>query len=199
MYMTRAKENPEMTVAFYHQLSQIYNEEKRGATSIFTIGDFNAKVGKFRDGDNSFMGKRGKGERNDNGEALQQSLVGNGVCLVNTRFKRRDRQVAIWHKAPSTTRSKSRRRGAGAHNQIDYTVTPRHMVKLFTDAKSTEMMRRRADHSTALGKVTLQALHKLPRAQSRKKVKKASEAVKIKKQSALGGVDLMDDYMPKHG
>ena len=95
--MMRAKENPEATEALYRQLSQTGKEEKRGAASAFTLGDFNAKIGKSQDDESKLMGKCGKGERDEDGEALQQLLVGNGVRLANAHFKRRDRQAA-WRK-----------------------------------------------------------------------------------------------------
>ena len=44
--MMRAKENPEITEAYYQQLRQIYNQERRGTTSTFTLVDLNAKIGK---------------------------------------------------------------------------------------------------------------------------------------------------------
>ena len=35
--MMRAKESPEITEAFYHQLRQVYNQERRGAMSTFIL------------------------------------------------------------------------------------------------------------------------------------------------------------------
>ena len=64
----RAKENPEITEAFYHQLRQVYNQERRGLTSTFVLGDFNAKIGKPHADDNIFMGRYGKGDRDENEE-----------------------------------------------------------------------------------------------------------------------------------
>ena len=84
--MMRAKESPEATEALYRQLSQTRKEEKRGATSAFMLGDFNAKIGKPQDDKSELMGKCGKGERGENGEALQQLLVGSGTPLSSAHW-----------------------------------------------------------------------------------------------------------------
>ena len=107
--MMRAKENPEATEALYRQLSQTGKEEKRGVASAFTLGDFNAKIGKSQDDESKLMGKRGKGERDENGEELQRLLAGDGARLANAHFKRRDRQAATWRKTrPQGEASKKR-------------------------------------------------------------------------------------------
>ena len=74
----RAKESPEITEALYRQLRQAYSQERRGATTALTLGDFNAKTGKPHSDDNVFMGKRGRGDRGENGEALRSLLVESG-------------------------------------------------------------------------------------------------------------------------
>jgi hypothetical protein len=105
------------------------------------------------------MGKFGKGENNENGVILQHFLEENGLYLVNTHFNHRDRQIATWHKArpPEAVTNKKVR---GMHNQIDYIVVPRHMIKLFTVAKATAPMRYRTDHSLVIGKIIFKALYK---------------------------------------
>ena len=44
----RAKEQPEITESLYHELSQLYKEEEKGATSVFLLGDFNSKWGNHK-------------------------------------------------------------------------------------------------------------------------------------------------------
>jgi exonuclease III len=174
--MMRAKAHPEITESFYHELEQLYQAEKKGTTSVFITGDFNSKIGKLRAEDGKFMGKFGKGERNENGDILQHFLEENGLYLVNTHFNHRDRQIATWHKSrpPGAGTSKKER---GVHNQIDYIVVPRHMIKLFTDAKATAPMRYRTDHSLVIGKINFKALYKLRRVKREQETKRNLNAL----------------------
>ena len=67
---TKAKSQPELTEAFYQDLEKAYKREKRGAMFTLTLGDFDAKVGAGEEHDARRVGKRAKGRRSDNGEAL---------------------------------------------------------------------------------------------------------------------------------
>ena len=125
--MMRTRENPEFTEEYYQHLSNTYNQEKKGMVSTFILGDLNSKIGKQQPDDIAYMGQYGKGARNENGDMLRSFLQENGLYLVNTHFKHRDRNIATWHKER-------------IHNQIDYIIVPRYMIGMFTDAKSTTMM-----------------------------------------------------------
>ena len=162
--LMRAKGHPEITESFYHELEQLYQAEKKGTTSVFLTGDFNSKIGKLREEDGKFMGKYGKGERNENGDILQHFLEENGLYLANTHFNHRDRQIASWHKVR-------------VHNQIDYIVVPRHMMKLFTDAKATAPQRYRSDHSLVIGKILFKALYKIRRIKREQEIKRNLNAL----------------------
>ena len=92
------------------------------------------------------MGKYGKGRRNDNGEALLSFITENRLYLANTHFRHRDRQIATWHKVTQLGKA-GKSKKSGVHNQIDYIVVPRRMIKLFNDAKAMGPTRHRTDHS----------------------------------------------------
>jgi len=162
--MMRRTENPGITEAFYNDLRKVYDMEKQGSTSIFVIGDFNSKIGlRTHEDDDEFMGKYGKGERNDNGEDLKDFLEITKSYLANTHFKHRDHHVATWHGGRPSRNYRRRKEHAspGIHNQIDYIVVPKREINLITDARAYNCMRVRSDHSMVVASVLLQALYKL--------------------------------------
>ena len=85
-------------------------------------------------------------------------------------WRGRDTQITTWHKVRAAG-VKTRKKEPGIHNQIDYIVVPKHMIRLFTDAKAAGQMTHRSDHSLAVGKALLKELRKTRRAQ---KVKERS-------------------------
>jgi len=171
--MMKAKSKPEITEAFYQDLEKIYRKEKKGAEYIFILGDFNAKVGAGTEEDARCMGRHGKGERNENGEALISFLAENKLHLANTHFKHRDRQKATWRKATQVGGANK----SGIHNQIDYIVTPRRVIKLFNDARATGPTRHRTDHSMAIGRATIGQMYKIKRAQTRTEARRDLSAL----------------------
>ena len=115
------RENPEKGRDFYSQLSATYNSEKEDSALFFIMGDFNSKIGmQVSRTDSEFMGKYGKGERNDNGNNLKNLLVEEGLYLINTHFKLRHNKIATWHGG----RPAEGKTTPGCHNQIDYIVVP---------------------------------------------------------------------------
>ena len=72
--MMRTKDNPEITEAYYQNLSNTYNQEKKGMVSTIILGDLNSKIGKQQSDDVTYMGQYGKGIRNENGDALRSLL-----------------------------------------------------------------------------------------------------------------------------
>jgi len=163
--MVRTIDDPETTEEFYNNLKETYMAEKRSTQAVYIIGDFNSKIGTKTGEDGNFMGNYGKGERNENGDILRQFLEETGMYLANTHFRHKHRQIATWHGGRPPRKGKRRKDqlSAGLHNQIDYIVIPRMMIKLFTDVKASSPMTYRTDHSMVVGKVTLKDLYKLPR------------------------------------
>jgi exonuclease III len=187
--MMRTKDHPELTEAFYNDLRGLYETEKRKAEFVIIMGDFNAKIGKKTDEDGNFMGSNGKGERNENGDGLRQFLEETGLYIANTHFRHRDRQIATWHGGKPSKRGKKRgdKLAAGLHNQIDYIVVPRMLMKLFTDAKAVGPLSYRTDHSMVIGKIQFKDLYKLPRAS------KETESIKRNLETLLIP-ELQQDY-----
>ena len=163
--MVRTIDDPETTEEFYNNLKETYTAEKRGTRAVYIVGDFNSKIGTKIAEDGNFMGNFGKGERNENGDILRQFLEETGMYLVNTHFRHKHRQIATWHGGRPPRKGKRRKDqlSAGLHNQIDYIVIPRKMLRLFTDAKASSPMTYRTDHAMVVGKVMLKDLYKLPR------------------------------------
>ena len=75
--MMRTRENPEVTEAYYQNLSATYNHEKKGMVSTIILGDLNSKIGKQQPDDVTYMGKCGKGMWNENGDTLRSFLQEN--------------------------------------------------------------------------------------------------------------------------
>jgi exonuclease III len=141
--MMKARSKPEVTEAFYQDLERTYRKERKGTEYTFILGDFNAKVGAGAEDDVGCMGRYGKGDRNENGDALMSFLVENKLYLANTHFRHRDRQIATWHKATQIGRANK----SGIHNQIDYIVVPRKIIKLFNDARAIGPTRHRTERA----------------------------------------------------
>jgi exonuclease III len=154
------RENPEKGRDFYAQLSATYNSEKEDAALVFITGDFNSKIGmQVSRTDSEFMGKYGKGVRNDNGNNLKNLLVEEGLYLINTHFKLRHTQIATWHGG----RPAEGKTTPGCHNQIDYIVVPKRAVKLVADARAYTGLRHRSDHAMVVMKISLGDLCKMRR------------------------------------
>ena len=144
---------PELGRAFYSQVQAVYSAEKVKSALVFIMGDFNSKIGMRAPTDSDFMGKYGKrhGGRNENGNRLKELAESEGLYLINTHFKLRDHQIATWHggrPAPGRTIP-------GIHNQIDYIMVPKRVVKLVTDARAYTCMRYRSDHAMVVMKIQL--------------------------------------------
>ena len=159
----RTRNQQHIEDAFFAEVRRVYEEEKRGTTAVFVLGDFNCKIGRATDNDKAFMGNYGKGERNENGEALRDFLEETNLYLANTHFKHRDRQIATWHGGrPNKKETKRNRRSKnpGLHNQIDYIAVPQHMMSTAYNAKAYLYQRYRSDHSLVVASFELQALYK---------------------------------------
>ncbi|KAI5706767.1 hypothetical protein M8J75_011119 [Diaphorina citri] len=79
---------------FYEELKEMY---EKGADCHFKLvmGDFNAKIGKHKDGD-AVVGKFGVGERNDRGQRLIQFSEETRLKIMNTFFKKQTQRKWTW-------------------------------------------------------------------------------------------------------
>ena len=166
---------PDVVEAFFTHLGEVYDRERRGAEIILIAGDFNAKIGKRQDIDEqNFMGKWGKGERNQNGDMLRSFLEEKGLYLANTHFQHKPMQIATWHggkpAAPlpeghplyALRQRQIASKAPGLHNQIDYIVAPKREMKLITDASAITptALQYRTDHSLVKIDIQLGSLYR---------------------------------------
>jgi exonuclease III len=130
--------NLEETNAFYYQLALTYETYRCKSTFTLVAGDFNAKLGLQQDIAEKFMGKYGKGTRNENGKILAEFLIANRLCAANTLFEHKSRYRSTWH---GVIQNKI------IHNQIDYTLIPQRLRHLAKDSKSIHKHDFSSDHS----------------------------------------------------
>ena len=181
------REAPEKGREFYAQVSATYNSEKVGTALVFIMGDFNSKIGlQVSATDSEFMGKYGKGERNENGNNLKDLAVADGLYLINTHFKLRDTQIATWHGG----RPAPGRNIPGCHNQIDFIVIPKRAAKLVSDARAYTGLRHRSDHAMVVMRINLGDLCKMHRI-------KCSRVVKRDLTLLAENIELRDAYEAK--
>ena len=155
------KDRPEVGRDFYNQVQDTYIAEKLKSSLVFILGDFNSKIGLKAPTDSDFMGAYGKSHssRNPNGHNLKELAESEGLYLINTHFKLRDTHIATWHGG----RPKTGRCTPGLHNQIDYILVPKRVVKLVTDARAITGLRHRSDHAMVVMKIHLGELYKMRR------------------------------------
>ena len=78
--------NNETKEAFYNQLATLLSGIPR-TVKLLLIADFNARIGGDNDMWHLFMGKRGIGKRNSNGELLLALCSEFELLVTNTMFK----------------------------------------------------------------------------------------------------------------
>ena len=158
--MLRAEEDENEVIKFYGELEQTYLQEKKRATLIMIVGDYNAKIGRKRNEQEKFMGRNGKGFRNENGKKLQEFLEGNDLYLANTHFNHRDHHIATWHHEMEGK--------TDVHNQIDYIAIQRRNLGIVKDARAYNNQIYRSDHAIVVANIQLNEIYRL----SRKKFQK---------------------------
>jgi hypothetical protein len=93
------KKCPNLLRDFYNHLHIAVSVPARW--EIFTMGDFNSKLGKLRCEDVkygllSYMGRYGNGTRNDNGEYLLNFIISNDFFTCNTAFQYKSAHVTTY-------------------------------------------------------------------------------------------------------
>ena len=94
------------------------------------------------------MGKRGKGELNENGEELLQMCERNKLFLSNTRFNHKKAHRTTWQSPenPEARHKDGTQRRNPIRNQIDYMIFKQDQMRLVTDARSYSGMLTKSDH-----------------------------------------------------
>ena len=88
--------------AFYrdlHNLLQQFDSKDK----LFTLGDFNARVGRDFELWKGVLGRHGNGKCNDNGRLLLESCSEHQLVITNTLIQQKDRFKATWGHPRSKT------------------------------------------------------------------------------------------------
>jgi hypothetical protein len=81
------------------------------------IGDFNAKIGKRKKGENNVMGPYGIGERNERGDRLIEFATSRKLYIANSKFQKRENRKWTWRSPDGTTK-----------NEIDFIMTSKESI-----------------------------------------------------------------------
>ena len=95
---------------FYEDITKALEEHKASYTIV--MGDFNAKVGKQQEGEESVLGKFGIGERNRRGETMIEFAAQHSLVITNTCFKKNVNRYWTWESPNGNTK-----------NQIDFILS----------------------------------------------------------------------------
>ncbi|KAE9062823.1 hypothetical protein PF006_g31085 [Phytophthora fragariae] len=120
---------------FYADLATTHNKLPRRDLT-FVLGDFNAKLGQPRDGE-QFVGNWARGYRNRNGHLLAAFCELHGLTATNTFFRKRAKNLTTWTQ---------RRVGHCIYNQIDYLLSLASILKLCTNAHAWGGTLTNSDH-----------------------------------------------------
>ncbi|XP_072021774.1 craniofacial development protein 2-like [Amphiura filiformis] len=74
--------------AVYEEINELLNQDKANHTII--MGDFNTKVGKKTNSNETMLGKYGVGERNERGDRLLEFTESKNLKIMNTFFKKKE-------------------------------------------------------------------------------------------------------------
>ncbi|GFS02704.1 endonuclease-reverse transcriptase [Elysia marginata] len=108
-YAPTAEHPVEEIEQFYDDLSEIINTKKAWKDKLLVVGDFNAKVGKEREG--GIVGPFGLGERDNSGSLLIEFCKKHNLFITNTWFEQKESARYTW-KSP----------GDRYRNQIDFVL-----------------------------------------------------------------------------
>lgn len=124
------QESIQKTEEFYKSLT---DTTKQGHRNMIIMGDFNAKVGEQRDGEENAIGKFGYGERNNNGTRLINFALENNITILNSLFKKRPSRKWTW-RSPDGKYT----------NEVDYILSNR--PKFFNDVNVINNLNFHTDH-----------------------------------------------------
>ena len=103
VYAPTSSSEEEDIKAFYETVQSVIDQTPSG-DSLYSIGDWNAKVGK--DISNGITSNFGLGERNERGYQLVEFYSRNDLRIMNTFFKLHPRRPYIWKSPDKITRNK---------------------------------------------------------------------------------------------
>ena len=151
----KTRQMPAETENFYEQLKALYAEQKATSTLVFVMGDFNGKIGQRRSDEESvFMGKFGKGTRNQNGHYVANMALENNLYISNTAFYHPLSKRATW---------RGYIHGNRYCNQIDYIMVPDLIKKGLRQSRThhyyLRSLRYESDHGMVVTTIDMSAYY----------------------------------------
>ena len=151
----RAKKFPAEYETFYRELTRTVRACRRKSIAVFVAGDFNSKLGlqrQLEDGsDEQFMGKYGKGTRNQNGDSLVDFLTVQKLYAGNTHCRHKMCRRTTWRGEI--------RNGNGDKmkvlNQIDYVCVPQRFKQAILNGRSYSANLFSSDHCMVVVRLKL--------------------------------------------
>ncbi|KAL5255329.1 hypothetical protein ACHWQZ_G014669 [Mnemiopsis leidyi] len=154
-----AKKNPNLLRDFYNHLNKAVSVPARW--EVFTMGDFNSKLGKLstddiQNGLMSYMGKYGNGSRNDNGESLLNFIISKDFFTCNTAFQHKSAHVTTY---TGTVKDWSYGKRSNItkdfYSQIDYILCRRRSKSMLVNSRSFRGTTTDSDHRIVITKINL--------------------------------------------
>ena len=110
VYAPTSAYSDEVVEGMYEEINELMDQ----VTTQYTIvmGDFNAKIGMRKQGENSIMGPYGIGERNERGDRLVEFATSRKLYIGNSKYMKRDNRKWTW-KSPD----------GSVKNEIDFIMT----------------------------------------------------------------------------
>ena len=87
LYAPNEDEEEEENERFYDMLDEAIKEKRKGRECLVVMGDFNGKVGMYKEEDT--IGPYGVGIRNENGQLLIEFCKRHNLFVTNTWFQQR--------------------------------------------------------------------------------------------------------------
>ena len=164
------RHDPTLRDKFYQDLRNVVSSQKSN-TLIITAGDFNAKTGEGHKNFPENIGKFGKGNTNENGEALLEFSEENNLFITNTKFRHKMCNRTTWT-APfrNFKMSDGRERKNPVRNQIDYILVNKPFLRFVKNSRSYGGINTETDHKLVKMILHLQ-LYKLPKVNQDKSIK----------------------------
>lgn len=154
VYAPTADKNEEELEQFYNDVQQALDITKPREITII-MGDWNAKIGKGREGDT--IGEFGLGIRNDKGERLAQFCQENDVVITNTYFKLPERRLYTWKSPADGANNKIVR------NQIDYLLINKRYRNSIKSAKTYPGADVSTDHNPIIVRMEVKLKKLIPK------------------------------------
>ena len=135
----------------YLDLSNLINEQKSYSTMTILAGDFNAKVGKQRHTDISFLGKFSRDWKNNSGKTLIDFCSINHLFISNSTFQHPARQITTWG-----SHIKVNNKLVKIYNQIDCITCQENQKHMLCNSRSFSNILTNTNHQTVVTEMNIQ-------------------------------------------